>query len=131
VELSNPQSNPPCSIELFDSKVNPASNKQKTDVKKPQIFFNDNTRKFQTEWATRLPWAEGLMLDGSFIHTMRCRVCFLIKNKCTIVGCKWDILTKHQGHKIVAWNLLKLGVKKGLKTIAKDCADLKKIQLYV
>ncbi len=48
-------------------------------------------------------------------------MCFLIKTKYKIVGCKWDALTKHQSHMIVAWDLLKLGVKKGEKFIAKDC----------
>jgi hypothetical protein len=36
VELSNSQSNPPFSIELSNSKVDPASKKQKTDGKKPK-----------------------------------------------------------------------------------------------
>jgi hypothetical protein len=35
VELSNSQFNPPCSIESFDSKVDPTSKKKKTNVKKP------------------------------------------------------------------------------------------------
>ncbi len=48
-----------------------------------------------------------------------------------IVGCKWDTLTKHQGHRNVAWDLPKLGVKKGEKFIAKDCAHLKNMKLYV
>jgi hypothetical protein len=34
VELSDSQYNLPCSIELFDLEVDPASKKQKTDVKK-------------------------------------------------------------------------------------------------
>ncbi len=36
VELSNSQSNPPCSIESSNSEVDPASKKQKTDGKKPK-----------------------------------------------------------------------------------------------
>jgi hypothetical protein len=55
----------------------------------------------------------------------------LIKKIYKIVGCKWDTSTKHQGHKIVAWDLPKLGVKKSEKFIAKDCAHLKNMKLYV
>jgi len=131
VELSNSQSNSPCSIEIFVSKVDPTSKKQKKDVKKPKKRSYDNTRKFQTEWATSLPWAEGFVSNGSFIHIVRCKVCFLIKNKYKIIGCKWDTLAKHQGCRIAAWDLLKLGVKKGEKFIAKDCAHLKNMKLYV
>jgi hypothetical protein len=36
VELPYSQSNPPCSVELSDSKVDPASKKQKIDEKKPK-----------------------------------------------------------------------------------------------
>jgi hypothetical protein len=39
VDLSDLQSNPPCSIELFDSEVDRASKKQKTDGKKPKKKF--------------------------------------------------------------------------------------------
>ncbi len=58
-------------------------------------------------------------------------MCFLIKIKYKIVGCKWDTLTKHQGSRIEAGDLLKLGVKKGEKFIAKDCAHLKNMKLFV
>jgi hypothetical protein len=50
VELSNPQSNLPCFIKLFDSKVDPTSKNQKIDVKKPPKQIYDNARKFQIEW---------------------------------------------------------------------------------
>ncbi len=71
------------------------------------------------------------MSDGSFIHIVRGGVCFFIKIKYQIVGCKWDTLTKHQGSRIAAWDLPKLGVKKGEKFIAKDYAHLKNMKLYV
>ncbi len=70
------------------------------------------------------------MLEGGFIHTMRCRVCLLIEGKDKIVGCKWDTLIKHQGCRIVHHDLPRLGVKKGCEYIAKDCAHMKNMRLY-
>jgi len=71
VELSNSQSNSPCSIELSDSEVDLASKKQKRDGKKPKkkvMTAQENSKlngqQFQTEGAARLPWAEGLVSDG-------------------------------------------------------------------
>jgi len=78
-----------------------------------------------------LPWVEGIVLEGDFIHTMRCRVGLLIEGKDKIVGCKGDILTKHQGCRIVHHDLPILGVKKGGGYIMKDCAHLKNMELYV
>lgn len=70
------------------------------------------------------------MLEGGFIHTVRCRVCLLIEGKDKIVGCKWNTLTKHQGHKISHHDLPRLRVKKGGEYIAKDCAHLKNMRSY-
>jgi len=61
---------------------------------------------------------------------MKCKVCSLIENKEKIIGCKWDTLTKHQGYTIALWDMPKLGVKKGEKYIAHDCAHLKNMKLY-
>jgi len=30
--------------------------------------YDDNSRKLQTKWATKLPWAKGQVSDGGFIH---------------------------------------------------------------
>ncbi len=68
------------------------------------------------------------MLEGGFIHTVRCRVCLLIEGKDKIVGCKWNTLAKHQGRKISHHDLPRLGVKKGGEYIAKDCAHLKNMR---
>ncbi len=68
----------------------------------PKNKSYDSTRKFQIKWVARLPWAEGLMSDGRFIHIMTCRVCSLIEKIYKIIGYKWDTLTKHQGCRITA-----------------------------
>jgi hypothetical protein len=60
-----------------------------------------------------MPWAKGLVSKGRFLNVVKCIVCSLIENKEKIIGCKWDTLTKQQGHRIVAKDMPKLGVKKG------------------
>ncbi len=79
----------------------------------------DSTRKFQIEWATKMPCIEGLVAIGYFIHIVKCKIYFLIENKEKIVGYKWDTSTKHQGCKIAMWDLPQLGVKKGGMTLLK------------
>ncbi len=55
----------------------------------------DNTQKFQIEWATKVPWAEGIVCKDGMINLVECRVYSLIEKKEKIMGCKWDTLTKH------------------------------------
>jgi hypothetical protein len=74
--------------------------------------INNNTRKFQVEWATKLPWVKGLVNEKGFIQSVKCKVCSLIESKDKIVGCKWDTLTKHADCKIVVQDLLMVGVKR-------------------
>jgi hypothetical protein len=38
----------------------------------------DNSKKFQAEWAKKLPWVEGLMATGGIIQTTKCKVYSLI-----------------------------------------------------
>jgi hypothetical protein len=90
----------------------------------------DNTNKFQTEWASNLPWAKGLMNERGFIQSVKCIVCSSIKSNNKIVGCKWDRLTKHASCKIVVWDLPRLGVKRGETYIVTNCAHLKNMKLY-
>ncbi len=85
----------------------------------------DSSRKFQAKWVVKLPWAEGLVVGGGIIQIVKCRVCSLFENKDKIFRCKWAILTKRVSHRIVACDLLRLGVKKGREYIAKDCAHLR------
>jgi hypothetical protein len=86
VEISNPQSNDPPFVPPCKKQKNEGNNKIKS---------YDNTCKFQIEWAIYMPWAKGLMFKGGFKNEVKCRVCSLIDNKEKIVGCGWDILTKH------------------------------------
>jgi hypothetical protein len=118
-------------VELFNSQLNQALKRWKLDFdgKNPKKSY-DATHKFHIEWATKLSWAKDIVLEGGFIHTMRCRVWLLIEGKDKIVGCKWDTLTKHQCHKIAHHDLPRLGVKKGGEYITKDCAHLKNMKLY-
>jgi hypothetical protein len=58
------------------------------------------------------------VLEVGFIHTMKCKVYYLIKNKDKVVGCKWAILTKHPNY-IVVHDMLRSEVKKGGDTLQK------------
>ncbi len=77
-----------------------------------------------------MPWVEGVMSKDGMINLGKCRVYLLIEQKEKIMGCKWDVLIKHQGHQIASWDMPGLGVKKGWEYIAKDYAHLKNMKLY-
>ncbi len=74
-------------MDFSDSQFDPFKSKsllkkQKLDVVgvgKKQKKFNDNMRKFQVEWATKLPWVKGLVNEGGFIQSVKCKVCSLIE----------------------------------------------------
>jgi len=53
-----------------------------------------------------------------------------IKNKDNTINCKWNILSKHQGCRIVVCDMPRLGVKKYEEYVAKDYAHLKNVWLY-
>jgi hypothetical protein len=55
---------------------------------------------------------------------------FFIKNKDETINCKWNILSKCQGCRIVVCDMLRLGVKKCEEYVAKDYAHLKNVWLY-
>jgi hypothetical protein len=108
----------------------PPSKKQKCNEGKPQKKSYDNTKKFQSKWATKVPWAEGVVSKDGMIILMKCKVCSLIEKKGKIMGYKWDTLTKHQGCQIASKDMPSLGVKKGGEYIAKEYAHLKNMKLY-
>lgn len=41
----------------------------------------DHHRKFQTIWATKLPWAEGIMATNGILHIVKCKVYSAIDRK--------------------------------------------------
>ncbi len=74
---------------------------------------------------------QGVVSKDGMINLVKCKVYFLIEKKEKIMGCKWDTLTKQQGHQIVSQDMPNLGVKKGGEYIAKNCAHMKNMILYV
>lgn len=50
-----------------------------------------------------------------------------IKNKDKTINCKWNILSKCQGCRIVVCDMSRLGVKKCEEYVAKDYAHLKNV----
>ncbi len=79
----------------FDVVDDPPNKKQKCNKGKPQKKSYDNTQKFQTKWATKVPWAKGVVSKDGMINLVKCKVYSLIEKKEKIMGCKWDTLIKH------------------------------------
>jgi hypothetical protein len=59
----------------------------------------DHTRKFQLEWATKLPWVEGVLDNDGKLHMVECKVCSTINKKPYLLTPKWDMLMKHEGRR--------------------------------
>ncbi len=69
------------SMSKFDVANDPPNKKQKCNEGKSWKKSNDNTRKFQIEWAAKLTWAKGVMSKNGMINMVKCKVCFLIEKK--------------------------------------------------
>jgi hypothetical protein len=41
----------------------------------------DVTRKYQLQWAAKLPWSEAVLKDDGLIHLVRCKICSIIGKK--------------------------------------------------
>jgi hypothetical protein len=65
---------------------------------KKLMNYDDNTRKLQTKWATKLSWAKGQVSDGDLF--IRYKTYFLIEFFKKDYRCKWNNLIKHQGCRI-------------------------------
>jgi hypothetical protein len=72
----------------FDVANDPPIKKQKCSKGKQQKKSYHNTKKFQTEWATKVPWAEGVVSKDGMINLVKCKVYFLIEKKEKMMGCK-------------------------------------------
>ncbi len=79
----------------------------------PQKFKKSYDRicKFQLEWATKLPWVEGVLATYDILHNVQYRVCSNINKHSLLFGHKWDILMKHEGKSKAKKDLPQLGVK--------------------
>jgi len=65
---------------MFDSQSHPPREKKNPTKGKVGKKSYDNTKKFQTKWATKMPWASIMSQDG-LINLMKCRVQSLIERK--------------------------------------------------
>jgi hypothetical protein len=52
------------------------------------------TRRFQSEWAAKLPWNEAILKPDGMLHMVRCIICSHGRKEC-IMAPKWDTLSKH------------------------------------
>jgi hypothetical protein len=55
----------------------------------------DVTRKYQLQWAAKLPWSEAVLKDDGLIHLVQCKICSTIGKKDCVMHPKWDTLSKH------------------------------------
>ncbi len=65
------------SVSKFDVTNDPLSKKQKCSEGKSWKKSYDSTRKFQTEWATKVPWAEGVVSKNGMINLVKSKMYFL------------------------------------------------------
>ncbi len=121
----------PYVIDLSNSQFDSPCKKQKSTKERGAKTSYDSIGKFQTEWVAKMPWKKGIVSQDGSINLMKHKVYFLIKRKEKPMGCKWDTLTKHQGHPIAQWDMPNLGVKKRQKYTAKNCAHMKNYKLYM
>jgi hypothetical protein len=79
----------------------------------PQKFKKsyDHTRKFQLEWAPKLPWVEGVLVLDGILHNVFYKVSSIIDKKPLLLAPKWDALMKHESKKKANEDLLELSVK--------------------
>ncbi len=80
----------------FDVGNDPPSKKQKCNKGKSWRKAYDDSKKFQSKWAGKVPWAKGGASKDGMINMLKCKVYFLIEKKEKMMGCKWDTWTKHQ-----------------------------------
>jgi len=90
----------------------------------------DRHRKFQTEWAAKLPWAEDILATDGVLHMVKCKVCSEFDRKPCVMAPKSDTLWKHDGKRCAKKDLPQYGVKKGEHYIAAQCKHRKNMRLY-
>lgn len=82
------------------------------------------TRKFQENWAAKLPWAECVKRGDGLFDYVRCLICSTFEIREKILKPKWDTLKKHGGKWKAKTNLPAIGVVAGQWYIAINCKHL-------
>lgn len=90
----------------------------------------DRHRKFQTIWAAKLPWAEGIMASDGILHMVKCKACTAFDRKPCIMAPKSDTLFKHDGKRTAKKDMPQYKVKAGEQYIATHCRHKKNMRLY-
>jgi hypothetical protein len=90
----------------------------------------DKHRKFQTVWAAKLPWAEGIMATDGILHMVKCKVCSSIDRKPCVMAPKSDTLFKHDGKRTARKDLPQYKVKAGQQYVATQCKHRRNMKLY-
>lgn len=108
-----------------------ATTRGKAELKRSEAQKRyDRHRKFQTVWAAKLPWAEGIMASDGILHMVKCKVCSTIDRKACIMAPKSDTLFKHDGKWVAKKDMPQFKVKRGEQYIATQCKHRKNLRLY-
>jgi len=81
----------------------------------------DVARRFQLEWAARLPWAESVLSSDGRLHHVKCRSCSAVEGKAKLLAPKLDTLLKHEGRRKATADNPAKEMKKGDVFIVKTC----------
>lgn len=81
----------------------------------------DSHCKFQTIWAPKLPWVEGVIATDGILHMEKCKVCTAIDKKPCVTAPKSDTLFKHDSKGMAKKDLLQYKVKVGQQYITTQC----------
>jgi len=85
---------------------------------------------FQTKWATKLPWVEGIFASDEVLHMMKCKVWSAFDHKPFILASKSDTMFKHDWKHTTKKNLALHGIKIGDIYVASQCKHHKNMWLY-
>jgi hypothetical protein len=97
--------------------------------KKPNKSY-DLMRKFQLEWAVRLPWSESVLSSDGRLHMVKCRSCSFVEGKEKLLAPKLDTLLKHEGQRKATTNNPGKHIKKGDVFVVKTYRHQVNLGLY-
>ena len=87
-------------------------NKAQSSKSKEQKKY-DRHRKFQTMWAAKLLWMEGIMASNDILQMVKCKVCSAFERKPYAMVPKSHTLFKHDRKRIAKKDMPQFKVKKG------------------
>lgn len=74
-------------------------------TKETKVNYN-HICKLQIKWVVKLNWAEGVMVKDGIPHTVKCKVCSIIKGWPKLLVFKWDTSINHEGWRKAKNNMM-------------------------